>query len=71
MNWKPIKEFARNEAKTFLLMLAGNDACEDGVIVHARMFEGRWYPIGRDFIIDWDDAIDTATHFCEPEFPSA
>lgn len=63
-DWKPIDSHPKNEGHAFLVLLKGNDVC-DSLAVQVSNFEGGIYPDHKDGLIDWDDRITDATHWCE------
>jgi hypothetical protein len=41
-----------------------NDVC-DSLAVQVSNFEGQMYPDHLDGLIDWEDRVTDATHWCE------
>jgi hypothetical protein len=71
MTWQLISTAPKDENDPFLVLLPGNDICK-ALAVQASNFEGRMYPDCKDGIIDWEDAITTATHWMPlPALPAA
>jgi hypothetical protein len=65
MNWKPIetRPMAQEEV-SFLVLLPKNDVA-NSVILQVSIFQGEMYPDHLDGIIDFNDRVTNATHWCE------
>lgn len=70
IKWKPIKTAPIwDEGYSFLVLMEGNMAC-DKLILQVQPFQGSLYPDHLDFLIDWEDRIENATHWAPlPKMP--
>jgi hypothetical protein len=69
--WLPIETAPKDETQPFLAWVPMDDFV-DGVIVQVSMFEGRMYHDAKGASIDWDDAVENATHWMPlPAAPEA
>ena len=69
--WMPIETAPKDETQPFLAWVPMDDFV-DGVIVQVSMFEGRMYHDAKGASIDWDDAVENATHWMPlPAAPEA